>query len=298
MNSNGRNPDRCMVGSSIVEFRDIERRPAFQQVADQLREAVIEAVNRSLELPGENDLSRALTVSRPTLREALRILEAEGLVIRESRTSAIRLDAGAPGMSRPLKSALTVLSRTERISLAEILDLRETIAERAAYRAAEVATEDDIRVLEEALAEERRAADAGEEVDSRGLQFHTSVVMAAHNDAFFLVYLAAREAAADLLEHMASVAKEQGARLPVEVDAAEERAAAYNQIAMHEKVLEAIRGRRGEEAAAALVTGTAAFYAPLTADGPGNGDRISDSSSARAGRAREQGPSTRRRPKK
>ena len=48
-----------------MEFREIDRRSVVQQVADQLRDAVVAAVMRSSELPTELELSNAMMVSRP-----------------------------------------------------------------------------------------------------------------------------------------------------------------------------------------------------------------------------------------
>ena len=189
-----------------MQFHGIDRRSVAQQVADQLREAVIGAVLRSSQLPTEAELSQALTVSRPTLREALRILEAEGLVRRDRRTSALRPDAGAAAMSRPLRSALHVLTRTERISLAEILDLRLTIEARAAERAAEVATPDDLSELLAALEAIREPGLSGQSWNERTFAFHATMVKAAHNEAFLLIVLATREATADILEGAAQSA--------------------------------------------------------------------------------------------
>ncbi len=194
-----------------MQFHGIDRRSVAQQVADQLREAVIGAVLRSSQLPTEAELSQALTVSRPTLREALRILEAEGLVRRDRRTSALRPDAGAAAMSRPLRSALHVLTRTERISLAEILDLRLTIEARAAERAAEVATPDDLSELLAALEAIREPGLSGQSWNERTFAFHATMVKAAHNEAFLLIVLATREATADILEGAAQSAMRFGA---------------------------------------------------------------------------------------
>jgi GntR family transcriptional regulator, transcriptional repressor for pyruvate dehydrogenase complex len=250
-----------------MEFRDIERRPVVQQVAEQLREAVIDAVNGSTQLPGEASLSRSLTVSRPTLREALRILEAEGLITRDTRTSVVRPDARAHAMSRPLRSALTVLTKTERITLSDIVDLRATIEDRAVRRAAEVATPEDLRVMEEALEETRLAADTGTDYDNAAFRFHVAMVMAAHNEAFLLVMLAAREAAADLLKQAAAVARERlGLSATLPETTLHEHAVARHQAEVYATILEAIRAGRGDEAAS-IATGTMQrFYAPLLAD--------------------------------
>jgi GntR family transcriptional repressor for pyruvate dehydrogenase complex len=247
-----------------MEFRDVDRRTVVQQVAEQLRDAVVDAVNRSIQLPAEASLSRAMTVSRPTLREALRILEAEGLVSRDSRTSALRPDARAPAMSRPLRSALTVLTRTERITLAEVVDLRATIEERAAYRAAEVATPADLQRLEAALAEVREAAAAGGDVDGASFLFHVELMRASHNEAFHLVMLAAREAAADLLEQAAARARGRraGERDPADSPLPADDSGQFT-LQRDTLLFDAIREHRGADAGALLRSSMEVFYSPL-----------------------------------
>jgi GntR family transcriptional regulator, transcriptional repressor for pyruvate dehydrogenase complex len=193
-----------------MDFDEIDRRPVAHKVADRLRDAVISAVRQSEQLPPEADLAQALTISRPTLREALRILEAEGLLQRDRPTAALRPDAGVKAMSRPLRSALQVLSRTERITLAQVLDLRMTIEARAAEVAAEVATTEDVERLAghaEAMREPGLSPSAW---NDRALGFHVGLVQASHNEAFLLIMLAVREAAADILEMAARSAPGSG----------------------------------------------------------------------------------------
>ena len=50
-------------------------------VADQLRRYLTRADARGM-LPGERDIARALEVGRPIVREALTIMEREGLILR------------------------------------------------------------------------------------------------------------------------------------------------------------------------------------------------------------------------
>jgi DNA-binding FadR family transcriptional regulator len=234
-----------------VEFRQIDRRSVVQQVADQLREAVVAAVMRSSPLPTEQELSNALMVSRPTLREALRIIEAEGLVQRDRRTSALRPDAGTAAMSRPLRSALDVLTRTERITMAEILDLRLTVESRAAERAAEVATAIEIEDLEKALEALGQPGLTGQQWDERALAFHVKMVDASHNEAFVLIVMAAREAAAGILERAVRDAAASGEVVDTRFDGNSGRVSnewLENQYQLHQDIFDAIRDRRPPDA--------------------------------------------------
>ncbi len=57
--------------------------PRYQQIADRLRGELADGTYRTGEqLPAENELARQLSVSRPTIRQALEVLTKEGLLVR------------------------------------------------------------------------------------------------------------------------------------------------------------------------------------------------------------------------
>ena len=103
-----------------------------QQVADELRRLIVSgAIADGESLGREPDLIERFGVSRPSLREGLRILEAEGLI------SVIRGVQGGVVAHRPdhrltARTAALVL-QTRNVSLADVSDAR-TIIEPAAVR--------------------------------------------------------------------------------------------------------------------------------------------------------------------
>ena len=79
------------------QFKPVESRRLYQQIADQIRELIdrggFEAGSR---LPPERDLAQQLGVSRPSLREALIALDVEGRVEVRSG-SGVYVSAAKPG---------------------------------------------------------------------------------------------------------------------------------------------------------------------------------------------------------
>src|SRR5271167_142174 len=103
-----------------------------QQIADELRRLIIAGeLNEGDSLGHEPDLITRFGVSRPSLREALRILEAEGLI------SVIRGVQGGVVVHRPdqrltARTAAIVL-QSRNVPLADVFQAR-TIIEPAAVR--------------------------------------------------------------------------------------------------------------------------------------------------------------------
>jgi GntR family transcriptional repressor for pyruvate dehydrogenase complex len=99
-------------------------------------------------------------VSRPTLREALKML-ASGNLIRASKGPGggifVALTADQ-GMSRSLSDAISMMLETRAVSLAELLEARLLLEVPLAGQAAYRADADTVRRLRAALATEAEAA--------------------------------------------------------------------------------------------------------------------------------------------
>jgi DNA-binding FadR family transcriptional regulator len=166
--------------------------PVYLQVAGQLREAILAGRFAPGErLPTERELTAEFGVSRTSVREALRALEAQGFVAPGPATA--RTVVG-PGLSDALREAVGNLLRLQQIPVADLVEFRVTIETAAVARAARArppAALAEAAEAHEAMCAPGIAAEAFEAADVR---FHVALARASGNEALHLVMLAVRDA--------------------------------------------------------------------------------------------------------
>lgn len=161
-------------------FSNIQQEKTAETVAHQIEALILEGVLRVGDrLPGERELAEELAVSRPIVREAIKELEADGLV--ESRHGAGAFVADVIGtVFSPQVSRL--LTRHDRATF-DFLEYRREIEGMAARMAAERATAADREFLAGIIArmEEAAAKDDFEAEARADVEFHSAVGEMAHN---------------------------------------------------------------------------------------------------------------------
>ena len=130
-----------------VDFQKVKKNRIFQDVVDQIQEAIL---NRTLRpgdmLPPERELRETFNISRGTLRESLRVLEQKGLI-------EIRLGTGGGAMvknagSEQLRETLGLMIRSGTLSVQDIGEFRQGMEGQIARLATQRATPEDITCLE------------------------------------------------------------------------------------------------------------------------------------------------------
>lgn len=156
-------------------FVALEPRRLYRQVAEQLR-ALIETgeLPAGERLPAERELAERLGVSRPTVREALIVLEVEGLI-------QIRMGSGVYVNRKPGKN--TVLPADDSDGPFELLQARCLIESAIAEEAARLARPEHIAVLDTLLAEMAGALENSHQALSIDRAFHTAIADIIGNSA-------------------------------------------------------------------------------------------------------------------
>ena len=179
---------------SDPEFTPIQPTRASTNVIVQIREAIMSGRFRKGDrLPTEREMARQFGVSRVTVRDALRALEASGLI--EIRVGG----QGGPYVREPDTAVLTESLRThfhlQGTTFAELAEARLALETTAARLAAERATADNLAEMRAAIDDPGPDGTATQSVD-----FHKALVRAAHNSALLTMFLATQSLLAEAFD--------------------------------------------------------------------------------------------------
>jgi len=231
--------------NKLPAFGKLSRAPAYEQVADQIRSAILDrSLSAAARLPPERELALQFGVSRTTVREALRHLQAQGLLSPRGRTSPM-LPADPNAALARFCEALSHVVQLRNVSLHELLELRLALETAALVRAAQAPVAKYLAEARTALAlmdSPRLPQDAFYQAD---VDFHTALVAASGNEALRLVMLAVKDS---IRQHLHEAVRGRSfAKIAVQVQAE------------HRKLLMAVE-KGNAKAVAALLKKHLEFY--------------------------------------
>ena len=162
-----------------VEFQPLARRTYVAEAIRTVKDMILDGrLQPGQRLPPERSLSEALGVSRPTVREAIRSLQA--MHILESRHGAGTFVASlsVEELLRPLQFVLSLAEG----GLEHLFEVRLLLEPGAAALAAERASEEEVAGLRDCA--ERGRTQAAEDADAMlrlDIELHERIVRAAAN---------------------------------------------------------------------------------------------------------------------
>jgi GntR family transcriptional repressor for pyruvate dehydrogenase complex len=246
-----------------MTFGEVDRKPLYLQVAEQIREAILRGdLAPGARLPTERELGDTFGVSRASVREALRSLQAHGLISGAGRIAPGRTVVTL-GELDSLQEAVVRLLTLQRVPFADLVELRTTVEAAAVRRAADRAG----GAAQERLAEARgtlgRMQARGvriEDFHDADVAFHLALVGASGNQAMQLVMGAVRETVA---AHLLDVLRSLGPR--------RQRQTLRTLTAEHAAILDAVESKDPDRAEALVRSHIVDFYASLAPQPPANG---------------------------
>jgi len=218
------------VGTAVIKLEPRRREKLGDQLYGQILEQIVAGTLREGDkLPSEHQISQSFQVSRPTVREALMRLHADGLV-------TTRQGSGTFVQKRPSGHLTRLANVSDVAGMLRSLEVRIALEGQAASLAAQRRTAEQMDTISHALSA-LRAAFEGSDIPTRAdFAFHRAVAKASGNALF-----------ADLLE-MLHAPIESAMTLALGITRAGSRERAMRVIEEHEAIAEAI-GRGDAEAA-------------------------------------------------
>ena len=140
-----------------LDLEQIKKKAISESVAEQLRLAILRGeVSVGERLPPERELAPRFGTNRNTLREAIRSLEAQGLVVARQGDGVRVADFRRGGELSLLPDLLRISDGEERTRMiGDVLLMRRTMAVEVARVAASRATDESLRELREVLERQR-----------------------------------------------------------------------------------------------------------------------------------------------
>lgn len=170
------------VGLSVKWSGVTKVQSATEQVYEQLREVILSGeMPRGAQLPSEVALSKSFGVGRATVREALRVLASDQLIVRRPGAaggSFVSIPT-VEHVSEAFRTSLSLLSDAKDISPEDLLEVRELLEGHAVRMAAVRRSDEDVENLRRCVVDDDLI---GTETQF-GLndEYHRSILRAAHN---------------------------------------------------------------------------------------------------------------------
>lgn len=214
--------------STPTALRPVVRLRLYEQLVDRIIEHIrSENMETGSRLPSERVLAQALGVSRNTLKQALLVLEVQGII--EVR------HGGGMYLARPIDEVEPLAALVDRRGrLPDVLDAREAVETKLAELAARRRTDLDLAALDAALAVMKDEIERGADAAESDQKFHAALVAAAHSPILGGLY-----------GQIAGMIKES------RIESLRQPGRPAKSLAQHQRIADAVRAGKAAEAARA-----------------------------------------------
>ncbi|MBD8067938.1 FadR/GntR family transcriptional regulator [Bacillus sp. PS06] len=218
-----------------MSLKPIKKKKLFEEIILAIEEYIQgENIQPGHRLPSENELASIFQVSKTAVREAMSVLQANGVI--EKRTGSgifLKELEGETIAERVTKNLL------RNVNLQEVLEFRRGIEVEAVALTAQRATPQEIVLIEQAHLHLLEAQEANQLGSKEDYLFHYQIILASHNTIYKDVY----ESISSQLDEGIRLSKMQSARLPGRIEEAQKE---------HEEIIEMIKARDPRAASEAM----------------------------------------------
>lgn len=194
---------------SKLGLEAIPRNRIFTRVAEQLQAHILNQLKPGDMLPPERELVRRFGVSRSSIRDAIRSLEAVGLLEPRQGIGTVVRDLSNEAVVTPVAGVL--LQKQKAIN--ELLDVRMIIEPALARRAALHATPEQLAEMQAILDQQEQKVRRGEVATEEDSAFHYTIALAATNSVMLKLMHVLMDSLREMRERSLQVGGRQGKSL-------------------------------------------------------------------------------------
>jgi GntR family transcriptional repressor for pyruvate dehydrogenase complex len=214
------------------EITPLSRRRVSETVADNLRQAIFAGkLLPGHKLPSEREMAARYQTSRVALREALRALENEGLILVRRGAGGGAFVSDFDNALRALLDSLNTAVKLGQAKSSHLTEVRRMLEPQIAQIATLRATASDLQAIEAVVVAQEEELKKGKLSRRYDMEFHRNVVKATHNPILSIVVNAINDS---LREPIFRSKLSQEMRMRV--------------VTNHRSIFEALQHRRPEEA--------------------------------------------------
>lgn len=160
-----------------MKFEQVKRVRVFEEIVQQLKDYFAKGeLKPGDKLPSERELAEQFNCSRVSVRQALTLLEAQGLVVRKVGGGTYKVSDADFEVTQ-----LVNILKPDEETFEEPLEVRRLLEPKIASLAAKRATREDIALMEDSLRRQKEKVEAGELIIQEDSEFHYAIAKATKN---------------------------------------------------------------------------------------------------------------------
>jgi GntR family transcriptional repressor for pyruvate dehydrogenase complex len=161
-------------------FKKVKRARIYEEVLAQLKDYLLQGnIIPGSKLPSERELARMFDVNRVSVREALTILEANGMITRKVGEGTFHTGASAYTAS----SIINLIQKNKNLII-EPLQVRLALEPKIARLAAANISKNQIAFLNHILEQQKKLLEKKGDISELDKKFHMEIALATGNSIF------------------------------------------------------------------------------------------------------------------
>ena len=162
----------------MISFQPVKTGKISERIARQIKDTILSgAIKSGDRLPAERELVERFQASRISIREALKNLEASGLLTIKPGSGVFVSEVN----SKPMSESLASILRIRKTSINELTEARIFFEPSIARLAAVRITPEELNKLEQNIQETMVVVKSNSPALEKNIEFHSLIAEATHN---------------------------------------------------------------------------------------------------------------------